>query len=113
MAVLALGFSDAQPLCATGTPEAGKSSCCAESPACNCHPDKPCKPSCSLLQTFDKQVPARTAFSPIRGGHLVFSTPPIIVKYPVFTPVISRRASDSSPPFGGGPPQAMLSLWLI
>jgi hypothetical protein len=116
MAGLALGICDPRPACAAGTFEAGKTCCCTGSPVCKCHPDKPCKQSCTLAQVraFDKQMPARTAvaLSP-RGDTFLFSIAPTKVKYFVFVPVVHRRDMDALPPFGGGPPQARLCLWRI
>lgn len=116
MAVLSLGVSSPLPVCAAGMPETGMPCCCAVSSSCKCHSDEPCKTSCevSQAQAFDKQLPARTAFKPFHNGcGLLFSIAPVTIKYLVPAPVVSRRDSDASPPFCGGPPQAILRLWLI
>ena len=114
MAVLALGVSSPQPVCAAGTSEVGKTCCCTGSPVCKCQPDKPCKQSCTLVkvQAFDKQMPARLTFGS-EANLLVFLSAPTTIKHPVAAPIISRRDANASPPFGGAPPQAMLRLWLI
>jgi hypothetical protein len=116
MAVLALGVSSPQPVCAAGASEAGKVCCCTGSPVCKCHPDKPCKQSCTLVkvQAFDKQISARLALMPGSEATLLFFwAVPTKIKYPVVAPIVSRRDTNASPPFGGAPPQAMLRLWLI
>jgi hypothetical protein len=115
MAVLALGVSSPEPACAAGTSEPGKTCCCTGAPVCNCHPDKPCKQSCALVQVhaFDKQIPNKTAFTPSYLGVLLFSIAPAKIKYPVLAPLAPQRNVNASPPFGGSPPQAMLRLWLI
>ncbi len=114
MAVLALGVYSPQPACAAGTSEAGKTCCCTGSPVCKCHPDEPCKQSCTLVQvhTLDKQIPNKTAFTP-SGGILLYSIASTKIKYSVLVPVAYQRNLNASPPFGGRPPQAMLRLWLI
>ena len=116
MAVLALGVVNPQPACAAGTVEVGKTCCCTGSPVCKCHPDKPCKQSCTLAQVriFDKQLPGRmvVASSP-HGATLLFSTALTKIKYLVLVPVAHQRDLNASPPFGGSPPQARLCLWLI
>jgi hypothetical protein len=116
MAVLALGIWTPQPACAVGTSDVGKTCCCTESPIRKCQPDKPCNQSCTLaqVQTFDKQLPARTALgTSLYGGSLLFSIAPIKIKYLVFVPIAHQRDLNTSPPFGGAPPQAVLCLWLI
>lgn len=83
MAVLALGTYAPQPVCASGTSEAGKICCCTGSPVCKCHSDKPCKQSCALVkaQAFDKQIPARIVrtASP-QSNALLYSISPTKVK---------------------------------
>jgi hypothetical protein len=115
MAVLALGIYSPEPACAAGTSEPGKMCCCTGDLVCKCHPDKPCKQTCALVQvhTFDKQIPNKTAFTPTYLGTLLCSIAPTKVKYPVLAPLARQRSVNASPPFGGSPPQAMLRLWLI
>ena len=117
MIVLALGIGNPQPACAAGTTEAGKTCCCTGGPICKCHPDKPCKQSCTFVvqvQAFDKQMPARMALVPSpHGATLLFSIAPTQVRYFALVSVAHRREWNASPPFGGTPPQAMLCLWLI
>jgi hypothetical protein len=116
MAVLALGMGYPQSACAAGTPEAGKTCCCADNPG-KCHSENPCKPSCAHVQVqviIDKQLPARMALAPSpHGNTLLFSIAPTTVKYLVLVSVVHRGALNASPPFGGSPPQARLCLWLI
>jgi hypothetical protein len=47
------------------------------------------------------------------GGALLFLIAPTKVKYLALVSVALRREVNSSPPFGGSPPQARLCLWLI
>ena len=115
MAVLALGICPSQPVCADATLEAGKTCCCTECPSCKLHHDPPCKQSCTLtqVQTFDKQLPSRTAFAPYSGSSFFFPAVPTKIKYLALVSVVHRRDLNTSPPFGGSSPQAMLRLWLI
>lgn len=116
MAMLALGIVTPQPVCGAGTVEAVKTCCCNGSAADMCHSDQPCKSSCTRaqVQTFDKQLPARTvAASSVHGSTFLFSIMPTRVKYLVSAPVARQRGLDASPPFAGSPPQAKLRLWLL
>jgi hypothetical protein len=66
------------------------------------------------VQSFDKQMPTRFALDPgSEANLLVFLSAPTTIKHPVAAPIISRRDTNASPPFGGAHPQAMLRLWLI
>jgi len=115
MAVLALGISPSQPVCAAAMPASGGACCCTECPNCKLHHDQPCNQSCAVtqVQTFDKQLPARMALAPCGGSYFLFPVAPTKIKYLVLASVVHRRDLNISPPFGGSPPQAMLRLWLI
>jgi len=116
MAVLALGMSSPQPVCAAGTSEVEKNCCCSGGPVCKCHPGTPTKQSCvsTPVQVFDKQLPGRIAsVSSLHGNSLLFSIAPTEFKYLVLVSATRHRDLDASPPFGSSPPQAMLCLWLI
>ena len=116
MAMLALGMINPQATCAAGTSEAGKTCCCTGSPVCKCHPDKPCKQSCTLAEVhaIDKQVPSRAVMAPSVGGDItLFSIVPTKVRDLAVAPLVHSVDLTASPPFGGSPPQAMLCLWLI
>jgi len=115
MALLALGISSPQPACAAGTSEVGKTCCCSDSPVCKCHPDQPCKQSCTLVQAhaFDRQIPNKTVLAASYGDVLLYLIAPTKINYPVLAPIARQRNLNLSPPFGGNPPQAMLRLWLI
>jgi hypothetical protein len=116
MAVLALGICTPQSVCATGTPEAGKTCCCTESPTCGCLPGKPCEQSCALAQVpiFDKQLPGRNTVAPAAHGYfLLFTIAPIAISHPAFVCAFRQGHTNASSPFGGSPPQARLCLWLI
>src|SRR5260221_5045514 len=113
MAVLSLGTGNPQPACAAGTSEAGKTCCCTGNPICKCHPERPCKQSCTLAraQAFDKQIPARTAPAPSpQSDTLLFTIASTRIKYLILAPLAHRRDLKSSPPFGGAPGPARVSL---
>ena len=117
VALLMLGSDIPQPVCAAGTSQADKPccGCCAGMPG-SCHQNKSSKSSCmqNQVQTFDKQVPARTAnrsFASIPV--LLFLVAPIKLNCLVNGPSILFRNSIAALPFSGGPPHALLCLWRI
>ena len=117
MAVLALGLIDPQAICFAGAAEPGKTCCSAESSACQCPSDLQCGQSCPLVKQqapLDKQVPTRTtSVASAHGLVALFFLAVSKVSYPAFAPAIQKRELDTSPPFGGSPPQAILRVWLI
>jgi hypothetical protein len=118
MAVLALGIyiHIPEPACAAGTSEVGKTCCCTGSPVCKCHPDKPCKQSCTLVKVrapLDKQLPTRSLATASHGLVPLFAITLSKVTYAPIVPVVAKRAIDTSPPLRGDSPQAVLRVWLI
>src|SRR5579871_3302457 len=115
MATLMLGVYCPQPACAAGTSEPGKTCCCTGSSVCDCHPDKPCKQSCTLVQvhTLDKQLPSKPTPTTCSGSVLLCLIAPTKISYPAHSSIVRQRHVNVSPPFGGSPPQAMLRLWLL
>ncbi len=116
MTALAIGIYSPQATCVVATSDPGKSCCCTGSLICKCHPDKPCNQSCTLIQVqpLDSQIPAR--IMPLQSScdsSLLCPILPTKVKYSSLLTIAYKRALNTSPPFGGSPPQASLCLWLI
>jgi hypothetical protein len=116
MAVLALEMGPVQTVCAANNPVTDTSCCCPDCSTSNCQPEKSCA-SCSMSthhQEVDVKLPVRTMAGAFASkAHFLFLIAGVTVHYPAFVSVVRSRDVNVSPPFGGHPPQAVLSLWLI
>ena len=115
MAILALGLPSPQPACAAANSPSAGASPCAECACCKLPHGQPCQQSytATQVQTLDKLLPSRTSLEKHSGAYFLFSIASVKIKYPVLASVVQRRSLNASPPFGGGPPQAVLRLWRI
>jgi hypothetical protein len=112
MSVLAIGIWTPLPACAAI--DQASPSCCSPEGQCHSQPNALCGQSCVLthVPSSDLQAPSRMAVGSA-APYLPLTIAPVEIEFPAFVSVVRTREANTSPPFGGGPPQAVLRLWLI